>query len=106
MDKENESKEQLTDLTKVTQKIVGFPGGASDIKNPPANAGDIRDAGSIPGSGRSPGGGHGHLPQYSCLENPMDRGAWGDAVHGVTESDTMEAIKLTHTHTEDSTTSW
>ena len=75
MDKENESKEQLTDLTKVTQKIVGFPGGTSDIKNSPANAGDIRDAGSIPGSGRSPGGGHSHPLQYSCLENPMDRGA-------------------------------
>ena len=45
------------------------------IKNPPANAGDIRDVGLIPGSGRSPGGGHGNPPQYSCLENPMDRGA-------------------------------
>ena len=46
------------------------------IKNPPAIAGDIRDLGSIPGSGRSPGGGHGNLLQYSYLENPMDRGAW------------------------------
>ena len=45
------------------------------VKNPPANVGDIRDAGSIPGLGRSPGG-HGNLLQYSCLENPMDRGAW------------------------------
>jgi len=45
------------------------------VKNPLANAGDIRDAGSIPESGRSPGGGHGHPLQYSCLENPMDRGA-------------------------------
>ena len=45
------------------------------IKNPPANAGDIRDVGLIPGSGRYPGGGHGNPPQYSCLENPMDRGA-------------------------------
>ena len=44
------------------------------VKNPPANAGDIRDAGPIPGSGRSPGGGHGSPLQYSCLENPMDRG--------------------------------
>ena len=42
------------------------------VKNPPDNAGDIRDAGSIPGSGRSPGGGHGNPFQYSCLENPMD----------------------------------
>ena len=46
------------------------------IKNPPANAGDIREAGSIPGSGRSPAGGQGNPLQYSCLENPMDRGAW------------------------------
>ena len=44
------------------------------VKKPPANAGDIRDAGSIPGWGRSPGGGHGNSFQYSCLENPMDRG--------------------------------
>ena len=57
MGKENESKEKLTDLTKVTQKIVGFPGDASGIKNSPANAGDIRDVGSIPGLGRSPGEG-------------------------------------------------
>ena len=46
------------------------------VKNPPANAGDIRDAGLIPGLGRSPGGGHGNSLQYSCLENPTDRGAW------------------------------
>ena len=45
------------------------------VKKPPANAGDIRDMGSIPGSGRSPGEGHSNLLQYSCLENPMDRGA-------------------------------
>jgi len=45
------------------------------VKNPPANAGDIRDAGSIPESGRSPGEGHGNQLQYSCLENPMDREA-------------------------------
>ena len=57
MGKENESKEKLTDLTKVTQKIVGFPGDASGIKNSSANAGDIRDVGSIPGLGRSPGEG-------------------------------------------------
>ena len=46
------------------------------VKNPPANAGDIRDMDSIPGLGTSPGGGHGNPLQYSCLENPMDRGAW------------------------------
>ena len=51
------------------------------VKNSPANAGDIRDAGLIPGSGRYPGGGHGNPLQYSCLENPMDRGAWQAAVH-------------------------
>ena len=45
-------------------------------KNPLASAGDVRDRGSIPGLGRSPGGGHGNPLQYSCLENPMDRGAW------------------------------
>ena len=46
------------------------------VKNPPASAGDGRDVGSIPGSGRSPGGGHGSSLQNSCLENPVDRGAW------------------------------
>ena len=45
------------------------------VKNPPANARDMRDLGSVPESGRSPGGGHGHPLQYSCLENPMDQGA-------------------------------
>ena len=61
------------------------------VKNLPANAGDARDArdtGLIPGSGRSPGGGHGNSLQYSCLENPMDRGAWGAIVHGVSKSRT------------------
>ena len=52
------------------------------VKNLPANA-EVRDLDSIPGSERSPGGGHGNLPQYSCLENPMDRGAWWATVHGV-----------------------
>ena len=56
------------------------------VKNPPANAGDIRDMGSVTGSGRSPGGGNGNLLQYSCLENPIDSGAWQDTVHGVTKS--------------------
>ena len=46
------------------------------VENPPANAGEVRDAGSIPGSGRSPGGGRGNPLQYSCLENPVDRGTW------------------------------
>ena len=56
------------------------------IKNLPANAGDIRDAGLIPESGRSPGGGHGNPLQYSCLENLMDRGTWWATVHRVTRS--------------------
>ena len=56
------------------------------VKNLPANTGDIRDVGSIPGSGRSPGGGHGNPLQYSCLENAMDRGAWRATVHGVAKS--------------------
>ena len=56
------------------------------VKNPPANAGSIGDLGSITGSGRSPGEGHSNPLQYSCLENPMDRGAWGTVVHGVAKS--------------------
>ena len=56
------------------------------VKNPPANAGDIRDPGSVPGLGRSPGGGHGNPLQYSCLENPMDRGAWWASVPRVAKS--------------------
>ena len=62
--------------------------GALVVKNPPANARDRREVSSVPESGRSPGGGHGNPLQYSCLENPMDRGAWRAAVHGVTESGT------------------
>ena len=56
------------------------------VKNPPASAGDVRDTSSIPGSGRSLAGGHGNPLQYSCLENPMDRGAWRATVHRVTKS--------------------
>ena len=58
------------------------------LKNPPANAGDIRDAGLTPGLGRSSGGGHSNPLQYSCLENPMDRGAWWATVHRVAKSRT------------------
>ena len=64
---------------------MGFPGGLV-VKNPPANAGDIRDTGSIPVSGRSPGGGNGNPLQCSCLGNPMDRGSWRATVHGVMKS--------------------
>ena len=61
---------------------MGFPGG-SDGKESICNVGDL---GSIPGLGKSPGGGHGNLLQYSCLENSMDRGAWRATVHGVAKS--------------------
>ena len=56
------------------------------VKNLPANAGDARDAGLIPGCGRSPGGGNGNPLRYSCLENSRDRGAWRATVHGVTKT--------------------
>ena len=62
------------------------------VKNPQDSAGDIKDAGSIPGLGRSSGGGHGNPLQYSCMENPMDRGAWQATGQGVAkELDTTEA---------------
>ena len=66
----------------------GFPAGAVK-KNLPANTGDTRHMGSIPGSGRYPGGGNGKLVQYSCLENLMERGAWQAAVHRVAQSRTL-----------------
>ena len=66
------------------------------VKNPPANARDIKDAGLIPGSGRSPGGGHSNPLQYSCLENPMGRGAWRATVHKVIKSQTQ--LKQLNTH--------
>ena len=56
------------------------------VKNSPANAGDMRDVGLIPGSERCPGGGHGNSLQYSCLENPVDRGAWQTTVLRVAKS--------------------
>ena len=66
------------------------------VKNPPANAGDTGDAGSIPRLGRSPRGEHGDPLQYSCLENPMDRGAWRAAVHKVAKSWTQPKGLSTH----------
>ena len=65
-------------------------------KNLPANTGDLRDADSTPGSGRSPGGEYGNPLQSSCLENPMDRGAWWATVHGLQELDRTEMTKQTH----------
>ena len=65
----------------------GFPGGTM-VKNPPASAGDTEEVVSIPGLGRSPGGGNGNQCQYSCLEHSMDRGAWQATVHGVEKSQT------------------
>ena len=62
------------------------------VKNRAANAGDAKDTGSIPGSGRSPGEGNDNPLQYSCLENPMDGGAWQATVHGVTELDMTEQL--------------
>ena len=70
--------------------------GARVVKNPPANAGGVRDMGSIPGSERPPRGGHGNSLQYSCLGNPMVRGAWRAAVHGVVKSQTR--LKWLNTH--------
>ena len=64
---------------------VGFPGG-SVVENPPANVGDMGDACSIPGSGRSTGERNGNPLQYSCLENLMNRGAWWPTIHRVTKS--------------------
>ena len=72
-------------------RLGNWEGGASlgvvlGVKNPPPNAGDLRDAGSIPKLGRSSGGGHGNPFQYACLENPLDKGAWWATVHKVAKS--------------------
>ena len=71
-------------------EVVGFPGG-SEVKASACNAGDLC---LIPGLGRSSGEGNGNPLQYSCLENPMDGGAWWVTVHGVTESDRTEPLSL------------
>ena len=75
-------------------KVIILKAGASQVaqvvKSLPASAGDTRDTGSIPGLGRSPGAGNGNPLQYSCLGNPMDRGAWRATVHRATESGMTE----------------
>ena len=68
------------------------------VKSPPANAGDIRDMGSIPGSGRPLGEGHSNPLQYSCLKNPLDRGPWWAIVHGVTKNWSPLKRLSMHTH--------
>ena len=88
----------LYHLTLVAQVVKTLPAMQETIYN----AGD--DVGSIPGSGRSPGEGHGNPLWYSCLGNPMDRGAWWPTVHGVSESDTTG--RLTHTHILDVAEVW
>ena len=75
---------QLLELDPPTSKGMGFPGDSA-VKNMPINAGDVV---SIPGSGRFPGEGNGSPHQYSCLGNPMDRGAWWATVHGVAKEST------------------
>ena len=77
--------------------LRGFPGGSA-VKNLPDNAGD---AGFIPASGRSPGGGHGNPFQYSCPENLMDRGSGGATVHGVAQSQTRLKQFIKHAHLVD-----
>ena len=74
-----EIKSRLEPTDEASQVVLG-------VKNPPADAGDTRYLDLIPGSGRPPGGGHGHPLQYSCLENPMDREAWRATVHGAAKS--------------------
>ena len=77
----------LSDWTTTTQTLVVLV-----VKNPPVNAGDLRDMGLIPVSGRSPGGGHGNSLQYSCLENPMDSGVWQAMVQRVTQNQTTSEV--------------
>ena len=76
--------EIIDEISLITSQVVLV------LKNPPASEGDVKDSGSITGLGRSPGGGYGNPLQYSCLENPMDRGAWRAIIHRIAESDTTE----------------
>ena len=76
------------------------------VKDPPANPRDIRDLDSIPGSGRSPGGGHGNPLQYSCQENPTDRRAWRATVHEVAKSRTRLKRLSMHAHNKSNVFFW
>ena len=80
--KDKQLRTALTDFRTLPRKVVLV------VKNVPVNEGDVRDTGSIPGLGRSPGKGNGNPVQYSCLENSMDRGAWQATVHGAAKSGT------------------
>ena len=86
----------LSNWTELNWLCYGVSWVALGVKNLPANAGDIRDTGSVPGLGRFPGGGHSNLLQYSCLENPTDRGACQVTVHGVAKGRTR--LKQLSTH--------
>ena len=94
------SRTLLSDWTELKTALLqskGFSGGTSG-KEPACNTGDLRDTGSVPGSGTYPGEGNGNPLQYSCLENPMDRGAWWATVHGVTKSWTWLKWLIAHAH--------
>ena len=87
--------DQATPLSVYPSPIFGASQVAPVVKNPPANAGDARAMGSIPGMGRFPGEGNGNPLQYSCLGNPMDRGAWWATVIGVTKRQTQLSTSST-----------
>ena len=101
-----EEKEPQVLRRKAKTEAASEPGRARVSKlalvvNPPVSAGDLRDAGSIPGSGRSPGGGHGSSLPFSCLEKPTHRGAWWATVHGVAKSQTRLKRLSTHTRSRE-----
>ena len=83
---QDDTAKQQQSLKELCSNNSGASQAALVVKNSPANAGDLRDTGSIPGLGRAPGGRHDYLLQYSCLENPMDIKAWLDTVHEVAKS--------------------
>ena len=88
--------EQTVKVTRSQSSTEGASQVAPVVNNPPASAGDMRDMGSIPGSGKCPGGGHGNPLQDSCLGNPLDREAWWATVHRVAKSQTLLNQLRTH----------